>query len=103
MFSATNHTVERGQVLNESIQEAQRVVRFVAGRQLPRVTDFREIAQDAESVERQALPHCLRIALHVAEHRRKTVLALGIEQNGPELALDGPMPLLHDVPAAARR
>ena len=71
-------------------KQPQRVVRLVPGRQLPRLTDFGEIAQDPERVERQALAHGLRVALHVAEHGRETVLALGIEQNRPELALARP-------------
>ena len=90
-----NHAVEGGQILNEPIQETQRIVGLVPRRQLPRLADFGEVAQDAERVERQPLAHGFGVALHVAEHGREPVLALGIEQDRPELPLHGLAPFLH--------
>ena len=59
-------------------------------------------SQDAERIERQALAHRLRVAPNVAEHGREAVLALGVEQDGPQLALDRLAAFLHRPPAAPR-
>ena len=98
-----DHAVERGQVLNEPVQEPQRIVGLVPPRELPRLADLGEVAQDAERVVGQPLAHGLGVALHVAEHRREAVLALGVEQDRPELFLHGFAAFLHRAAAAPRR